>query len=81
MGNPSEISIDASGNVYGTAIAGVGEVFKLTCCWTYTTLHTFSGPDGSNPNSAPVVDAQGNVYGVTRQGGAYGNGVVWEITP
>jgi uncharacterized repeat protein (TIGR03803 family) len=75
------VTPDASGNVYGTAIAGVGEVFKLTCCWTYTTLHTFSGPDGSNPNSAPVVDAQGNVYGVTRQGGAYGNGVVWEISP
>ncbi len=74
---------DASGNVYGTVNtgAGDGEVFQLTCCWSYTSLHDFSGPDGAYPSSAPVVDAQGNVYGVTLRGGAYGYGVVWEISP
>jgi uncharacterized repeat protein (TIGR03803 family) len=77
------VTPDASGNVYGTAIAeeGYGEVFKLTCCWTYASLHDFSGPDGKYPDSAPVVDAQGNLHGVTQWGGAYGYGVVWEISP
>lgn len=74
---------DASGNVYGTVIPGegAGEVFKLTCCWTYTTLHQFSGPDGAGPAAGVVIDAQGNIYGTTTYGGAYGRGVVWEITP
>jgi uncharacterized repeat protein (TIGR03803 family) len=76
------VTPDASGNVYGTAIADGEVVFKLTCCWTYTTLHSFSGGlDGAGPDSAPVIDAQGNVYGVTLGGGAYGSGVVWEISP
>jgi uncharacterized repeat protein (TIGR03803 family) len=76
------VTPDASGNVYGTAIADGEVVFQLTCCWTYTTLHSFSGGlDGARPDSAPVIDAQGNVYGVTLGGGAYGSGVVWEISP
>ncbi|MGA2904626.1 MAG: choice-of-anchor tandem repeat GloVer-containing protein [Candidatus Korobacteraceae bacterium] len=77
------VTPDASGNVYGTVNtgAGDGEVFKLTCCWTYTPLHDFSGTDGSAPDGAPVVDAQGNIYGTTTEGGAYGYGVVWEISP
>jgi len=77
------VTPDASGNVYGTVIPwdGDGEVFKLTCCWTYTSLHDFSGSDGAGPQAAPVIDAQGNVYGTTASGGAYGHGVVWEISP
>jgi uncharacterized repeat protein (TIGR03803 family) len=76
------VTPDASGNVYGTVNAGGdGEVFKMTCCWNYTSLHDFSGSDGAGPDSAPVVDAQGNIYGSTSSGGAYGYGVVWEITP
>ncbi|MGA2370952.1 MAG: choice-of-anchor tandem repeat GloVer-containing protein [Candidatus Korobacteraceae bacterium] len=76
------VTPDASGNVYGTVNAGGdGEVFKMTCCWNYSPLHDFSGSDGAGPDSAPVIDAQGNIYGTTSSGGAYGYGVVWEITP
>ena len=81
------ISTDASGNVYGTDTSsidsGFGNAFKLSCCWNYTDLHDFTGPpnDGANPAAPPVADAQGNIYGTTSQGGAYGWGVVWEITP
>jgi uncharacterized repeat protein (TIGR03803 family) len=28
-----------------------------------------------------AIDASGNLYGTTSQGGEYGNGVVWEIKP
>ncbi|HTV64478.1 MAG TPA: choice-of-anchor tandem repeat GloVer-containing protein [Bryocella sp.] len=83
----SWVSTDSLGNVYGTSDIGGpfsdGNAFKLTCCWTFTDLHDFSGgpSDGANPASSPVVDAQGNIYGTTSQGGAYGYGVVWEISP
>jgi uncharacterized repeat protein (TIGR03803 family) len=82
------ISTDAAGNIYGTSQGGglegsVDSVFKLTCCWTFTNLHSFAGGpgDGATPEAPPVVDAQGNIYGTTQSGGAYGQGVVWEITP
>ena len=88
-GNPvsPRVSTDALGNVYGTTdFAGQfyqGNVFQLTCCWNYTDLHDFVGGanDGANPAAAPVVDAQGNIYGTTQYGGTYGQGVVWEISP
>ena len=83
----SWVSTDAQGNVYGTTdstdSSPHGGVFKLTCCWTYTDLHDFSGPpsDGEYPSASPVVDAQGNIYGTTGAGGTYGFGTVWKISP
>jgi len=42
---------------------------------TYTLLHTFTNaPDGANPG--PIMqDAQGNIYGTTRGGGAFCDGI------
>jgi uncharacterized repeat protein (TIGR03803 family) len=83
----SRVSTDALGNVYGTTDTygsfSLGNVFELTCCWNYTDLHDFAGPpsDGADPKAAAVVDAQGNIYGTTLNGGTYGRGVVWEISP
>jgi uncharacterized repeat protein (TIGR03803 family) len=83
----SRVSTDTLGNIYGTTdYYGnnlLGNVFKLTCCWNYSDLHDFAGGpnDGANPEASPVVDAQGNIYGTTQNGGAYGLGVVWEISP
>jgi uncharacterized repeat protein (TIGR03803 family) len=81
----SWISTDTQGSVYGTTAGASphGGVFKLTCCWTYTDLHDFSGQpsDGDYPMASPVVDAQGNIYGTTAGGGTYGLGIVWEISP
>jgi uncharacterized repeat protein (TIGR03803 family) len=80
---------DSAGNLYGTAFQlgsnNVGLVFKLTPSnggWTYTLLHEFSVGDGGDfPVGGLVLDAQGNLYGTAGGGGAYGWGVVWEITP
>lgn len=79
---------DASGNLYGTArndgAYGMGSVFRLTRSggsWLYTSLHDFMGTDGAYPYGVVAFDGNGNLYGTTKSGGAYGYGVVWEITP
>jgi uncharacterized repeat protein (TIGR03803 family) len=46
-------------------------------------LYSFgsSGTDGSHPYGGVVVDSAGNLYGTTREGGSYGYGTVFEISP
>jgi uncharacterized repeat protein (TIGR03803 family) len=81
--------MDAAGNLYGATneegAYGVGTVFKLTPSgggWTYTDLYDFTGGnDGEYPICSVILDANGNIYGTAAGGGAYGYGVVWEITP
>ena len=47
---------------------------------TFTVLHTFSGPDGANPDGSLVQDAAGNLYGTTNSGGTYvDGGVAFEL--
>jgi uncharacterized repeat protein (TIGR03803 family) len=47
-----------------------------------TVLHTFTGgKDGSYPDSNLAADAAGNLYGTTQIGGAYGAGIVFELSP
>jgi uncharacterized repeat protein (TIGR03803 family) len=41
----------------------------------------FTGEDGSHPYNALTVDAAGNLYGVTREGGASGYGAVFKLSP
>ena len=47
---------------------------------TFTTLHSFDGADGSYPR-ALTQGADGNFYGTTGDGGAYGVGTIFKITP
>jgi|HubBroStandDraft_5_1064220.scaffolds.fasta_scaffold03663_4 uncharacterized repeat protein (TIGR03803 family) len=83
----SDLAIDASGNLYGTTYGdgqnNFGNVFRLTLSngtWTYADLYDFSGAlDGSGPVGGATIGTDGNLYGTTIQGGAYGEGVVWEI--
>jgi len=48
---------------------------------TYKTLYKFTASDGSQPDYALTFDATGNLYGSACLGGAYGYGVVFELTP
>jgi uncharacterized repeat protein (TIGR03803 family) len=97
--NPNgELAMDAEGNLYGTtAIGGTlqcayddgcGTVFKLTPAGQETILYRFNGGwymDGAYPHSGLVLDAQGNLYGTTDEGGSSplcgsdGCGTVFEI--
>jgi uncharacterized repeat protein (TIGR03803 family) len=79
---------DAAGNLYGTTYFGGsynhGTVFKLDTTGKESVLHSFTGgPDGSNPDSNLVMDAAGNLYGTTYNGGDIGCdcGVVFKIAP
>ena len=80
--------LDAAGSLYGTTEYGgskaAGTVFKLTQTqpgqWSESILYTFTGgSDGANPYGGLVMDASGNLYGTTKNGGS-GSGVVFEIT-
>ena len=64
------------------AIRSKGTVFKLAPDGTLTTLHSFDyySGDGYAPYSGVTLDTKGNLYGTTPAGGAYGNGVLYEIT-
>lgn len=84
------VTLDAQGNLYGTAVTGgggsceggCGVVFKLTNSggtWTQSVIHTFTGSDGSGPGSPVAIDKHGNVYGTTPTGGANGVGVVYQL--
>jgi uncharacterized repeat protein (TIGR03803 family) len=87
------VTLDAQGNLYGTAVTGgggsceggCGVLFKLTHSdgtWTQTVIHQFTGgDDGSGPGSGLTFDPHGNIYGMTPTGGAYGLGVVYLLQP
>jgi uncharacterized repeat protein (TIGR03803 family) len=87
-------TMDNASNLYATTgVETSGTVFKLTPGgdgWTYTDLFDFSGEhyaDGIIPVGGVVLDANGNIYGTTTEGGntdppcGEGCGVVWELTP
>jgi uncharacterized repeat protein (TIGR03803 family) len=79
---------DAAGNLFGTTLdggaSGVGTVFEIArtttgYASTPTRLVSFSGTNGSYPASELIIDASGDLFGTTAQGGAYGWGTVFEI--
>lgn len=82
---------DEEGNVYGTTAyggsTGYGLVYEITPGGTEIVLYTFCPderdgcPDGGQPYGNLVRDGQGNLYGTTYYGGAYGLGTVFEVTP
>jgi len=80
------LTMDASGNLYGTTEWGQGgsaggTVFELSQSdgrWTYHLLYTFT--DRGGPTASLALDAAGNLYGTTRVGGIYGAGNVFKLT-
>ncbi len=46
---------------------------------TATTLVAFNSADGQNPSAGLIVDANGDLFGTTSQGGANGDGTVFEL--
>jgi uncharacterized repeat protein (TIGR03803 family) len=85
------VIFDKSGNLYGTTAFGGtngdGTVYELSppapgaTSWTLKVLLNFDGANGETAYNGLTADTAGNLYGVTYYGGAYGTGVVFELTP
>jgi uncharacterized repeat protein (TIGR03803 family) len=77
---------DASGNFYGTTYdggtSGLGTVFKLAASGTESVLYSFAGgSDGAYPFASLILDAKGNLYSTTYQGGSSNHGTVFKLAP
>ena len=92
-GGGANLIRDAAGNLYGAGGGGIylcgrdpcGTLYELSRVqgggWTKTVLHNFGdGTDGSAPDT-PIMDAAGNLYGLTESGGLYGGGIAYELSP
>ena len=91
QGPQTGVIFDAAGNLYGTTLgggtSGDGTVFRIDKVGagysnTPTTLVSFNGTNGYQPESALIADASGTLYGTTAFSGASGNGdgLVYEVT-
>jgi uncharacterized repeat protein (TIGR03803 family) len=68
--------MDGNGNLLGTAggggSAGDGLVFELSpngSQWKYNVLDNFTGANGRGPLGMLTLDASGDLFGVTHEGG------------
>jgi uncharacterized repeat protein (TIGR03803 family) len=85
--NPiAALSMDASGNLYGTTSAGGtyggGTVFEVTKGGREKVLYSFGqGTDGANPVAGVTLGAKGKMFGTTSAGGTYGYGIIFQLAP
>jgi uncharacterized repeat protein (TIGR03803 family) len=85
----------SNGNFYGTTIqggatganpvgGGSGTVFEINAAGDEAILYSFTGGVGSSDGLAPyanlLLGSDGNFYGTTWMGGAYGLGSVFKVT-
>jgi uncharacterized repeat protein (TIGR03803 family) len=98
-GPKGQLAFDAAGNVYGITIQGGGSVCSYGCGVVYkltpesgrykeSVIYRFnptrSHNDGELPMGGLVMDAAGNLYGTTYQGGdgcTSSCGTVFELSP
>jgi uncharacterized repeat protein (TIGR03803 family) len=83
---------DKAGNLYGVTdgcgASNKGTMYKVAPSGVETVLHSFTGSDGAYPSTTGLlIDKQGNLYGVTDDGGSgrncnsgYGCGVAYVLT-
>jgi len=94
--NPFGVAMGSGGVLYGAAGGGAGcggTIFSLTPpggtggAWTEAVIYQFNcAPDGEEPNSGLVIDANGVLYGTTVEGGTgacstFGCGTVFSLAP
>ncbi len=87
FGPGGPIVFDSAGNAFGETpdggTHGMGTVFELvrSANWQHKVLHNFiGGADGSTGSLGPLlVDAHGDLFGVTEGGGTHSAGTVFEL--
>ena len=87
VGTLSGLIQATDGNLYGTAedggANGDGFIFRVTLSGAVTVLYSFSASTdgGASPGPHGVIQAtDGNLYGITSQGGVDGDGTVYRLT-
>lgn len=75
---------DPEGNLYGTTYGGgtygYGTVFQVAPNEEEKVLYSFTGgADGADPFGNLIADSNGNLYGTTPGGGAFGPGTVFKL--
>jgi uncharacterized repeat protein (TIGR03803 family) len=84
--NPrAALTLGPDGNFYGTTSMGgsggnSGTVFKVTTNGMLTTLVSFNGNNGYNPQAALTLGNDSNFYGTTQDGGSGYAGTVFQVT-
>lgn len=78
FGGPNEVTYAGNQVSAGTAF----ELVKSGSTYTEKVLYNFgaSSSDGALPIANMVFDSKGNLYGTTLAGGAYGLGIVFELS-
>jgi uncharacterized repeat protein (TIGR03803 family) len=80
--------LDRWGNLYGTTAYGgpssgvEGTVYRMKADGSgFTVLHAFAKPagDGIRPQAPPILDASGDLFGTTLQGGSWDKGVEFRL--
>jgi len=89
------VILDAQGNVYGTTVAGgartgcnnggfgCGTVFELQKSgskYREKIIFRFNGSNGYQPVADIFLDSKANLYSTTANGGAFNNGIAFELT-
>ena len=86
---PARLVQAKDGNLYGVTSRGglsdAGTIFKITLQGELTVLYKFclqeNCPDGKQPVGSLIQATDGNFYGTTSEGGQYGWGTVFRMTP
>lgn len=102
--HPLQLVRDSVGNIYGNALSGgnpacqttdlsgCGVIFRLDSSFNFTVLHSLTGgAGGMTPEGRLVRDVEGNIRGITFQGGdplcvsssypAGGCGTIFRLAP
>lgn len=90
---PDNLTLGNDGNFYGTTFSGGaftndpnnnftgdGTAFEITTNGRFTLLASFNVADNGEGPRALLQGRDGNFYGVTEEGGAYGFGTVFQMT-
>jgi uncharacterized repeat protein (TIGR03803 family) len=87
-GNPSygKLLLADNGDLYGvtsgqSTTESCGTLYRVTRKGKFTLLHVFGeAGDGCFPMGTPGMDASGNIYGTTAEGGNPGvSGTIWKL--
>jgi uncharacterized repeat protein (TIGR03803 family) len=90
VGPSTGFTMDTAGNLYAADLYGgngYGAIFELkpisNGAWKVQVLYKFvnNGTDGHYPGATLTMDAAGNLYGTTQEGGLKNVGVVFKLTP